>query len=124
MLDLELIEVERAALDDVVSPDDVRRRLAQLQLDEGAGADEFISCARRFESFAMAQEAFRAYSIAIERKSDRGEAYLGRAEIGLGLCLIDENDGARNELTRSSKTTGEVSNYRRIILSAGLWDWR
>ncbi len=108
MLDLELIEFERAALDDVVTPDDVRRRLAQLQLDEGAGADDFISCARGFESFDMAQEAFRAYSIAIERKSDDGEAYLGRAEVGFGLCLIDENDGER-----SKRADQVIEDYRR-----------
>src|SRR5260370_31430285 len=97
MLDLELIEFERAALDDAVTPDDVRRRLAQLQTDEGAGADDFISCARGFESFDMAQEAFRAYSIAIERKSDGGGAYLGRAEVGFGLWFIDENGGERSK---------------------------
>ena len=109
MLDLELLEFERAAaLDDVVTPDDVRRRLAQLQLDEGAGADDFISCARGFESFDMAQEAFRAYSIAIERKSDGGEAYLGRAEVGFGLCLIDENDGER-----SKRADQVIEDYRR-----------
>ena len=108
MLDLGLIEVERAALDDVVTPDDVRRRLAQLQLDKGASADDFISCARGFQSFGMAQEAFRAYSIAIERKSDGGEAYLERAEVGFGLCLLDENDGER------SKRAGQViEDYRR-----------
>jgi hypothetical protein len=108
MLDLELIEFERPALDDVVTPDDVRRRLTQLQLDERAGADDFITCARGFQSFGMAQEAFRAYSIAIERKSDGGEAYLERAEVGFGLCLLDENDGER------SKRAGQViEDYRR-----------
>ncbi len=112
MLDPELIEFERAALDDVVTPDDVRRRLAQLQLDEGAGADDFISCARGFESFDMAQEAFRAYSIAIERKSDGGEAYLGRAEVGFGLCLIDENDGER-----SKRADQVIEDYRQSLES-------
>jgi hypothetical protein len=112
MLDLELIEFERAALDDVVSPDDVRRRLAQLQLDEGAGADDFISCARGFEAFDMAEEAFRAYSIAIERKSDGGEAYLGRAEVGFGLCLIDENDGER-----SKRADQVIEDYRQSLES-------
>ena len=115
MLDLELIEVERAALDDVVTPDDVRRRLAQLQLDEGAGADDFISCARGFESFDMANEASRAYTIAIERNGDCGEAYLGRAEIGFGLCLIDEN-----EVDRSRSAGQVIEDYRRSFeLSKG-----
>ena len=110
MLDPELMEFGWAALDDVVTPDDVRRRLAQLQLDEGAGADDFISCARGFESFDMAHEAFRAYSIAIERKSDGGEAYLGRAEVGFGLCLIDENDGER-----SKRADQVIEDFRRRV---------
>ena len=108
MLDLELLEFERAALDDAVTPDDVRRRLARLQLDEDTGADEFISCARGFESFDMAQEAFSTYSIAIDRNSDCGEAYLGRAEVGFGLCLIDENDGER-----SKRADQVIEDYRR-----------
>jgi hypothetical protein len=108
MLDLEVIEAERAALGDVVCPDDILRRVAQLQIEEGAGADEFISCARGFESFGMANEASRAYTIATERNGDCGEAYLGRAEIGFGLCLLDENDGER-----SKRADQVIEDYRR-----------
>ncbi|SRR6266849_3019779 len=110
MLDLEVIEAERAALGDVVCPDDILRRVAELQIEEGAGADEFISCARRFESFGMANEASRAYTIAIERNGDCGEAYLGRAEIGFGLCLIDEN-----EVDRSRSAGQVIGDFRRAL---------
>jgi hypothetical protein len=110
MLDLEVIEAERAALGDVVCPDDILRRVAELQIEEGAGADEFISCARGFESFGMANEASRAYTIAIERNGDCGEAYLGRAEIGFGLCLIDES-----EVDRSRSAGQVIGDFRRAF---------